>query len=120
MRRVNAEIIGSLSTVAAVAAVAFAVTAVKLGVAFAIPVGILGVIAAAVVLRGPLGKAVARRLEGGAGTDPTALEETTAPLLAHIDELRGRLTELEERVDFAERLLTQQRDTERLAGGSGT
>ncbi len=52
----------------------------------------------AVVLRGPLGKALARRLEGrGSEPDPALLDE--------VEGLRTRLTEVEERLDFAERLL---------------
>jgi len=34
--------------------------------------------------------------------------------LAELDEVKHRLGELEERVDFAERLLAKQRDAERL------
>lgn len=83
----------------------FAVLARGLGVAFAVPVGILSVIGAAVVLRGPVGKALARRLEGGASQPPP--EE----VLLELDELRQRMLELEERVDFSERLLAQGRST---------
>jgi hypothetical protein len=42
-------------------------------------------------------------------------------LRAELDELRGlapRIAELEERLDFAERMLTQQREAERLGGGT--
>ena len=78
--------------------------AARLGVAFAIPVGIVGVGGLALALKGALGRALARRLEGtDAGGD--ALPEQFA---AELDELRGRLQELEERVDFSERLLTRQ------------
>jgi hypothetical protein len=114
MKRAEGEMVGNLAVTVAVIAVAYTVAAVKLGIEFAIPVGIIGLIAAVIVLRGPLGKALARRLEGGPGSSPAALEEVTGPLVAHIDELRGRLAELEERVDFAERLLTQQRETHQL------
>ena len=34
--------------------------------------------------------------------------------LAELDDVKQRVTELEERVDFAERLLARQRDAERL------
>jgi len=49
--------------------------------------------------------------QSGAGprpAQPRASEEA-------LEELRRRVSELEERVDFAERLLSQQRDLERLA-----
>jgi hypothetical protein len=42
-------------------------------------------------------------------------------LRAEVDDLRGlppRMAELEERLDFAERMLTQQREAERLGGGA--
>ena len=41
-------------------------------------------------------------------------------LRAEIDELRNlppRMAELEERLDFAERMLTQQRESARISGG---
>jgi hypothetical protein len=81
----------------------YVLIALSVGVAFAIPVGIVGAISAAIALHGPLGKAIARQLEGGqAGPG----EE----VYAELDDLRNRVVELEERVDFTERLLTQVRD----------
>ena len=72
-----------------------------------------------VILRGALGKAFARRLEGKAGTDP-ALTERIAELehrLAELEQDRVRVNELEERLDFAERLLAappeRQKDSAR-------
>jgi hypothetical protein len=62
-------------------------------------------IAAVVILRGPVGKALARRIEGGAGV----ADDRVRQLEARIQELeasQGRVAELEERMDFAERLLT--------------
>jgi len=93
-------------------AVGFTIIAIRIGEDFAIPVGIVGAIAAAIVLRGPLGKAMARRIEGGA--DRAAVEDATAPLVAHIESLQGRVSELEERVEFAERVLTRARDANEL------
>lgn len=75
-----------------------------MGPGFAIPTGILGIIGAAFVLRGPVGRALARRLEG----------ETAAPpdeVLGELEDLRARVLELEERVDFSERLLAQARES---------
>ncbi|HEX9894295.1 MAG TPA: hypothetical protein VGA78_10250 [Gemmatimonadales bacterium] len=81
----------------------------RLGVPFAIPVGVIGAVSAAVILRGPLGKAIARRLEGpAAGPGDEVFGE--------LDDLRNRVSELEERQDFTERLLTQARDGGHLAG----
>ncbi len=73
----------------------------SLGEGFAIPVGIITAVAAMVVLRGPVGKALGRRLEGGAAQPPS--EE----VLLELEDLRGRLLELEERMDFSERLLAR-------------
>jgi hypothetical protein len=63
------------------------------------------------VLRGPLGDALARRIGGGgpAGADP-----------AEVAELRSRLSELEERIDFTERVLLQERQAAELRPGKGT
>ena len=59
------------------------------------------------VLRGPVGRALARKIEGRSGVpeDLSAIEDR----LADVDALRQRVGELEERVDFAERLLAQAR-----------
>ena len=67
-------------------------------------------VAAVVILRGPIGKALARRLEGGAG-DPRAGERVREldERIARLEELQGRLLEMEERMDFAERLLAGKR-----------
>jgi len=83
------------------------------------PVLIVGLLifaaAAVLVLRGPLGKALARRLEGRAVSD----EEVSAGMagiaerVAELEQRDARVAELEERLDFAERLLAQ-RDAERL------
>jgi hypothetical protein len=95
-----------LGVVVAVA-VSFAVVASRLGEGFAIPVGIVGSIAFAVVLRGPVGHALARRLSGDTAT---ASEE----VLQHLDDVRARMGELEERLDFTERVLAQTQDSIRL------
>ena len=63
----------------------------------------------------PVGKALAERIRGrthaGSGPDPDTLAE--------IDQLRLELTDVQERLDFAERLMTQQRDAGQLAGPGG-
>jgi hypothetical protein len=90
------------------AAISFAVVAVKVGEGFAIPVGIASAIAFAVVLRGPLGKAIARRLEGGPA-------EPSDEVVQSLDDIRVRLGELEERLDFTERVLARSHESARLA-----
>ena len=58
----------------------------------------------------PVGKAFAERLrrQGAAEPDPE--------ILAELDTLRHEMTELQERMDFTERLLARQREPERLEG----
>ena len=84
-----------------------AILAWKLGEGYAIPVTIIGAIGAAVVLRGPLGQAIAERIRGGGGN-----ELPPEQVLNELDELRTRLTELEERADFSERMLAERREGE--------
>lgn len=67
----------------------------------------------------PLVNAIARRLEGSAGSNG-ATQSELADLRARLQEIesqQGRMMELEERVDFAERMLAQQRDAVRLPAG---
>ncbi len=59
-------------------------------------IAIVLVIGTTLVLRGPM---------------PQAAES----VLAEVDELKRRLAEVEERLDFTERLLARERDPERLA-----
>jgi len=58
----------------------------------------------------------ADRLRGRRGSKrevAEALEEVEARL-GELDDMRKRLAEVEERLDFAERLLTKQREAERI------
>lgn len=108
------ENIGLTITISVVAlAASFAVVSVRLGEGFAIPVGIIAAVAVAAVLRGPVGKALARRLEGNA---PAGVNEE---LVAQLDDARVRLAELEERLDFAERVLARGRDAARIGTPEG-
>ncbi|MHB1328777.1 MAG: hypothetical protein ACYC2K_11305 [Gemmatimonadales bacterium] len=61
------------------------------------------------VFQGPVGQAMARRIQGrgGAGADPEVLNELD-DLRHQLDQVQGRLTEAEERLDFSERLLSQR------------
>jgi hypothetical protein len=65
--------------------------------------------------RTPLGLALAERIRGRPGegvSDPALVEE--------VERLRHEMVELQERMDFAERLLAQGRDGERLSLGDKT
>jgi hypothetical protein len=63
------------------------------------------------IFRGPLGAAIADRIRGG----PPAVD---TELAAEVEHLRSRLAEVEERLDFAERLLSQAREADQLPGGA--
>lgn len=75
-------------------------------------------VAAIVILRGPVGRALGRRIEGtGAGDAELAqrVEELETRLLA-AEQVEGRLAEVEERLDFAERLLAKEKRTPQALG----
>lgn len=76
----------------------------------------LGLLATTVVLW-PVMRALARRLEGRATTDPAlrAEVEHLHQRLSEMDTLQVRVGELEERLDFAERLLTRGQETQPAA-----
>lgn len=61
--------------------------------------------AAVLIFRGPLGRAIGERIAGRSveGADPSESEA----LHHEVEELRYRLSELEERLDFTDRLLAQ-------------
>jgi hypothetical protein len=61
----------------------------------------------------PVGRAFAERIRGGHQAnepDPAVLEE--------LDRIRTELGELQERVDFTERLLAKAREQEKIGGGN--
>lgn len=68
-------------------------------------------IAAARIFTGPLGAALGDRIRGRreAAPDPR--------LDAEVERLQVRLAEVEERVDFAERLLASREQADQLPGG---
>ena len=81
------------------------VLGIVVGPGYAIPTTLVGAVAAAVILRGPVGQALAARIQGGAHA-----ELPPEQVLNELDDLRGRISELEERADFSERLLAQHRE----------
>lgn len=90
------------------------VATLTLGAA-SIPIWGIAFAALAVVARGPLGKALGRRI---AGEDAHTLPpDLPGDLLTELDDLRARVLELEERVDFSERLLART-DPRSGAGGN--
>jgi hypothetical protein len=79
---------------------------------FLVPMTLFVSVAAVFIFRGPLGKAIGDRIAGHSA-DGAAATDTEA-LHGEIDELRYRLAEVEERLDFAERLLAQTRSDSAL------
>ena len=71
------------------------------------------VIGVTVILRGPIGAALARRLGGHARELPAEVSER----LERVADLEERVMELEERLDFSERLLARQPEPPRQARG---
>ena len=68
----------------------------------------------------PLARALAQRIGGGSrDTDTQALRDEVTDLRNELDDMRGRmaqLDELQERVDFTERALTQVKARDALPG----
>lgn len=93
----------------------------KIGAA-AIPIWLGAFVAGTILLRGPLGHALVDRIRGGGQPSATG-ELEVEELRARVAELEARserMVELEERVDFAERLLAQRPGSEALPrGGNG-
>jgi hypothetical protein len=74
-------------------------------------VAIIAICVGLVKILGPVVGAVAERIRrGNEAGDPA--------LAAEVDHLRGRLAEVEERLDFAERLLARAREADQLPGGA--
>jgi len=69
----------------------------------------------------PVGRAVAERIRrGGAGGPDAALErvkDSQLALLEEVDVLRQELTDVQERLDFAERMLLKGREAGALPAG---
>lgn len=77
------------------------------------------VVGASAWVLGPLFRAIARRIEGRSRLDPAIHEELEQlrARAAEVDGLNQRVAELEERVDFTERMLAQRSAPERLPEG---
>ncbi len=74
------------------------------------------------LLTGPIGRAIARRISGTRPGSSTG--ETLALRGAELEDLfrdaqaaQARIAELEERLDFAERMLADRRDRDRIGPG---
>ena len=81
-----------------------------------IPITFFATIGAIFVSRSEIGRAIAHRIRGQADGDSETLVEV-AELRQEVSGLRQDLTETQERLDFAERLLAQARDPQQLPRG---
>jgi hypothetical protein len=108
VRESNVPLYTAITIVSTVLLGAYIALAVVIGEDFAIPALITGGVVTAIVLRGPLGGALAERIHSGT----VGAGEVPPELLEELDEMRTRVVELEERVDFTERLLARQRADE--------
>ena len=77
---------------------------------------VLAALVATTLILWPIMRAVGQRMAGKGGADPAlgADLERMRHLLAELEPLQARVAELEERLDFAERLLAQAKDPARL------
>lgn len=81
----------------------------------AIPIWLFAMVIVIVAVRSPIAKAFAHRLADSKQDLPA--DALPPELYAELDELRARLSELEERQDFSERLLATGRDSQRVNNG---
>ncbi len=85
--------------------------------AAAIPIWGVTMVAAFLIMRGPIGRAIGERITGHADGIPAALD-VPDEVYAELDELRARMLEMEERQDFAERLLASRTGEASPEGGA--
>ena len=78
--------------------------------ALSIPIVAILTFGAVFISRGPIGQALGRAISGHAGET----EVEVAELRQQVDQLRVEMGDMQERLDFAERLLAQPRDADRL------
>jgi hypothetical protein len=87
--------------------------------AFGVFIPIIGMLIGAFVVfsRSDIGRALAQRLSGHSEAGPELLGELEG-LRREVESLRGELTEVQERLDFTERLIAQQHNLERVGPGA--
>lgn len=89
-----------------------------MGVEIVVPFMIFGFGSLVAISYSPIGRAFARRIGGGRdeAAESAALAEVDA-LRSELQALRGEVGEVQERLDFAERLLAKARDQGKLGAG---
>ncbi len=75
--------------------------------------------AAVILIAIQIGRAISGKYGGGRGRHRglPASDDEISDLRQSLEAMQHRVSELEERVDFAERLLAKQRDSDRLGQG---
>ena len=86
----------------------------QLGAA-SIPIWGMVVVGAFFLFRGPFGTAILNAI--ASHDQDRELPATDPNVLAELDELRNQVAEMQERLDFTERLIAQQRDARPLGAG---
>lgn len=89
------------------------------GVEVLIPITFFLSVSAAIIFRGPIGKAIAEAIRRAPpwADGPSQPDVDPEKISAELESLKQRLADLEERQDFTERLLAQQRDRAVLGPG---
>ena len=77
--------------------------------AVAIPFWVITIVGGILLANSAIGKAIGRRITGDLPEAPGSLD-VPDEVYAELDELRARMLEMEERQQFAERLLTERID----------
>ena len=83
-------------------------------IALMIPLLVISFVGLAVISRTQIGAALARRIAGEGGAHDAEAEERLLQLEHDMAAVRAQLAETQERVDFAERMLAQVREAQRL------
>ena len=90
-------------------------------IAFVVVV-VVGAVVLRALFRTPLGEALAERIRtrgrGAGGSRVSGDPERVTALEAQVAQLQGQVSELAERIDFAERVLAERRER-KLGGGAG-
>lgn len=85
--------------------------------AASIPIWLAAIAGAVYLLRGPLGEALLHAIANANTDTDAALPGTDPAVLQELDDLRSQVNELQERMDFSERMLAQERATRPLGSG---